>query len=191
MRTGVEANARLTGSTALVLLLLLAVEGVTVLQVGPLLTAHVFVGMLLIPPVVLKLGSTTWRFAKYYLGSSDYRDKGPPPVILRVLGPFVAVLTIVLFASGILALVGPVGVRGQFLLLHRASFILWFAAMTVHVLGHLGDTARLATRDWTARARRLVAGSSARLLVVGASLLVGLLLAVVTVPYVGPWFAGV
>jgi hypothetical protein len=187
---GVEANARLTASTAVVLLILLAVEGVTVLQIRPLLTMHVFVGMLLVPPILVKLSSTTWRFAKYYLGSPDYREKGPPPTALRVLGPFVALLTIVLFASGILLLLGPVSLRIQFLLIHKASFFLWFVLMTVHVLGHLGDTARLATKDWTARVRHVVAGSSGRQLVLGVSVVVGLVLAFVTIPYVGTWFAG-
>jgi hypothetical protein len=190
LKMGVEANARLTGSTALVLLVLLAAEGVTVLQIRPLLTMHVFVGMLLVPPVLVKLSSTIWRFAKYYLGSPEYREKGPPPAMLRVLGPFVAVLTIVLFASGIVVLLGPVGVRSQFLLIHKVSFFLWFAFMTVHVLGHLGDTARLATKDWASRARRQVAGSATRQLVLSASLVAGLLLAFVTVPYVGPWIGG-
>jgi hypothetical protein len=55
---GVEGNARLTATTAVVLLLLLATEGVTLLALRPLLSLHVFVGMLLIPPVALKLGAT-------------------------------------------------------------------------------------------------------------------------------------
>ena len=55
---GVEANARLTASVAVVLLVLLALEGVTLLQLGSLLRVHVFVGMLLVPPVLLKSAST-------------------------------------------------------------------------------------------------------------------------------------
>src|SRR6516162_11181634 len=84
--SGVEANARLTGSTAAVLLVLLAAEGVTVLSVHSLLTPHVFIGMLLVPPVLLKVGSTGWRFVRYYRGSGAYRRKGPPPLLLRLLG---------------------------------------------------------------------------------------------------------
>jgi hypothetical protein len=170
-------------------LILLAVEGVTVVQIRPLLTVHVFVGMLLVPPVLVKMSSTIWRFAKYYLGSPDYREKGPPMAILRVLGPFVALLTIVLFASGIVLLLGPQSLQSQMQLIHKASFILWFIFMTVHVLGHLGDTARLATKDWTSRAQRAVAGSSLRRYVIAASLVVGVILAFVTIPHVGPWLA--
>ena len=76
---GVAANARLTASNAVVLLVLLAAEGVTLLRVRELLTPHVFIGMVLIPPVLLKVASTGWRFARYYRGTPAYRRKGPPP----------------------------------------------------------------------------------------------------------------
>jgi hypothetical protein len=190
VRWGVEANERLTGSTALVLLVLLAIEGVTVLRVHSLLTIHVFVGMLVIPPILVKISSTTWRFARYYIGSPEYRRSGPPPIALRVIGPFVVVLTVVLFASGVLLLLGPTAWRSQMLQLHQASFILWFILMTVHVLGHLGDMARLSTKDWARRSRRLVSGSRARRLLTTVSLLVGLVLAFLTVSRVGPWVHG-
>lgn len=190
MRWGVEANERLTSSTALVLLVLLAVEGVTVVRVHSLLTLHVFVGMLLIPPVLVKMSSTTWRFARYYLGSPEYRHKGPPPAALRVIGPFVVVLTVVLFGSGVLLLLGPVAWHGRLLQLHQASFAVWFALMTVHVLGHIVDTTRTSTKDWTRRTRGLVGGSQARRLLLTVSLLVGLVLAVLTVSHVGPWVQG-
>src|ERR1700688_3447813 len=156
---GAEANARLTATTALVLLVLLAIEGVTVVQVQSLLTLHVFIGMLLVPPVLVKLASTFWRFAKYYTGSREYREKGPPTVVLRLLGPFVAVTTIILFASGIVLLVGPTAWRGDMSLLYKGSFVVWFARMTVHVLGHFKETAQLSTQDWVRRPRARVAGS--------------------------------
>ena len=103
----VEGNARLTGMTAAVLLILLAIEGFTILRIGKLLTLHVVIGMVLVPPVFLKIGSTTWRFAHYYLGSPEYRRKGPPPALLRLLGPFLVVLTIAVLGSGIALLLGP------------------------------------------------------------------------------------
>jgi hypothetical protein len=104
----VAANARLTASNAVVLLVLLAAEGVTILRVRELLTPHVFIGMVLIPPVLLKMASTGWRFARYYRGTPAYRRKGPPPLLLRLLGPVVVVLTVVLLASGVgLLLAGP------------------------------------------------------------------------------------
>jgi hypothetical protein len=169
---------------------LLAIEGVTVLRVHSLLTLHVFVGMLLIPPILVKISSTTWRFARYYLGAPEYRHKGPPPAALRVSGPFVVLLTIALFASGVLLLLGPVAWHARLLQLHQASFIAWFVLMTVHVLGHLGDMVRLSTKDWARRTRGLVSGSRARRFVITLSLIAGLVLALLTVSHVGPWVHG-
>ena len=149
----------MTASVAVVLFVLLAAEGVTILRIGPLLTPHVFIGMLLIPPVVLKIGSTTWRFARYYLGSPVYRRKGPPPIVLRLLGPVLVTLTLIVFASGIALLFTPTAWHSRMLFVHKASFILWIAAMAIHVVGHLLDTARLAPRDWMRRTRREVTWS--------------------------------
>jgi hypothetical protein len=54
---GAEGNERLTAMTGAVLLVLLAVEGFTILRIGRLLTLHVFLGMLLLGPVTLKAAS--------------------------------------------------------------------------------------------------------------------------------------
>ena len=74
---GTEGNEILTGATAVVLTLLLIAEGVTIVLIGDLLSAHMFIGMALIPPVLLKLGSTGYRFARYYAGagSTGRRDR--------------------------------------------------------------------------------------------------------------------
>ena len=89
MRGGPEGNERLTASSGVVLFVLLAAEGVTILSIRPLLSAHVFIGMLLIPPVALKLASTGWRFVRYYRGAPEYTKKGPPLLPLRLLAPVV------------------------------------------------------------------------------------------------------
>ena len=62
---GSQGNEHLTAVVAAVLLLMLFVEGATLLRIGSLLTVHVFVGLLLIPIVALKLGSTGWRMLRY------------------------------------------------------------------------------------------------------------------------------
>ena len=61
---GSEGNARLTGMTGAVLILLLAAEGATILRIRGLISVHIFFGMLLIPPVLLKLASTGYRFVR-------------------------------------------------------------------------------------------------------------------------------
>ncbi len=188
--SGVEGNARLTGMTAVVLLVLLAAEGFTILRIGRLLTLHVVVGMVLVPPTLLKIGSTTWRFARYYLGSPQYTRKGPPPALLRLLGPFVVVLTIAVIGTGIALLLGPASSRSEFSFLHKATFVVWLAVMSLHVLAHIADTARLAPKDFYRRTRRQVRGAGARQWALVGALCVGLLLAAAVAPKVGPWRAG-
>src|SRR5690348_3855069 len=113
MRGGPDGNERLTAASGAVLFLLLAAEGVTILSIG----------QLLIPPVALKLASTGWRFARYYRGTPEYREKGPPLLPLRLLAPVVVASTVAVFATGVALLVlGPSG-HGLVLALHKASFI--------------------------------------------------------------------
>ena len=187
--SGVEGNARLTGLLAVVLLILLALEGVTIPFIGSLLTPHVFIGVLLIPPVLYKIGSTTWRFVKYYTGDPRYRRKGPPMLVLRLLGPVVVVLTLAVIGSGVGLVVMPRADRALMLSAHQASFVLWFGAMTIHVLGHLVDTAKLAPLDWFARTRRQVRGASMRQWAVASSLVLGVIAAIAITPYAANWFA--
>lgn len=98
---GVEGNARLTSVNAMVLLALLAVEGFTILRVRQMITLHVFLGILLIGPVLLKTGSTMYRFARYYTGSQPYLDKGPPHPLLRLFGPLVIVSSLAVLGTGV------------------------------------------------------------------------------------------
>ena len=186
---GVAGNARLTAANAAVLLVLLAAEGVTILRVRQLLSPHVFIGVMLIPPVLVKVGSTTWRFARYYTGSPAYLRKGPPPVLLRLLGPVVVILTLVLLFSG----VGLLLVSGPWLALllkvHKASFVLWFGAMTIHVLAHLGEVFRLAPQDWLRRSRPRVSGAGTRQWLIAASLVGGAMLGFLLLSQVGHWLS--
>ena len=184
---GVEANARLTATTAVVLFVLLAAEGVTILRIHALLSPHVFIGMMLIPPALVKTTSTMYRMARYYLGSPAYRRKGSPPLLLRLLGPVVVVLTAAVLASGVALLLAGSAWQRRLLLLHKASFVLWFGAMTIHVLGHVADTARLAPRDWMRNTRRDVAGAGLRQWAIASSLVVGVLLGYLILGRVGPW----
>src|SRR5450755_5143319 len=97
---GMTGNERLTVAAGVVLLAPLAVIGVTLISLRGLLWVHLFVGMLLIGPVALKLGSTGYRFIRYYSGNLSYRRAGPPPVLLRMIAPMVVLSTIVVLASG-------------------------------------------------------------------------------------------
>ena len=186
---GPEGNARLTGLTAAVLLVLLAAEGATLLQLQSLVTPHVVIGMVLVPFVLIKVASTGWRIVQYYRGAGPYRDRGAPPLLLRLLGPVVVVLTVLVFASGIVLLLVPHSLRDSMFFVHKASFVLWFGAMALHVLGHVIETSRLAPADLVARTRRQVRGAGARLWTQAACLVVGVVLAIALVPTIAPWLA--
>jgi hypothetical protein len=142
---GVEGNSRLTSVTGLVLLVMLAVEGYTILDVRGLITLHIFLGVMLVGPVLLKVAATLYRFGRYYTGKSAYVRKGPPHVVLRVLGPVVILSSLAVLGTGIGLIF--VNSRGPLLLAHKASFIVWVAVMTVHVLGHLQQAAAESLRD--------------------------------------------
>lgn len=182
---GVAGNARLTGSAGAVIFVLLAAEGVTILRVQRLISVHVFVGVLLVPIVLLKVATTTYRAARYYRGDRDYTRKGPPPLILRVLGPLLVVLSLAVLGTGLALL--AVGRRsGWILTAHKASFIVWFGVMTVHVLGHILETPALAFADWR-RGARAVHGGSVRIGVVTAAIAVGIAVAAASLDWIGGW----
>jgi hypothetical protein len=144
---GVAGNARLTGAVAVALLVLLTAEGVTIPFIGQLLGPHMFIGLLLVPPVALKMASTGYRFARYYAHDEPYVRKGPPPAFLRVLAPGVVLTTLAVFGTGIaLLFTGPPS--NTLIFAHKLSFIAWVALMSLHVLCHLLELPRLASADW-------------------------------------------
>ncbi len=138
---GVEGNTRLTSVTGVLLIGLLAVEGLTILSIHGLITWHIFVGIMLLGPILLKTVSTLYRFAGYYTGRAAYVRKGPPHVILRLLGPVVILLSLAVLGTGIGLLAVKPGHVGLLLFAHKATFILWIGATTIHVLGHIREAA--------------------------------------------------
>jgi hypothetical protein len=183
---GTEGNARLTALTGLVLLVLLAAEGATLLRLDRLLSVHVFVGLLLLGPLALKLASTGYRFARYYLGDPEYMRAGPPAPLMRaVVAPILVLSTLTLFGTGVALLAVPH--RGPILLLHKASFIVWFGAMSVHVLVYGLRALRRAAAELHGhypRGRTVRAGAAT--LAVAA----GLGVAFAAYPLAHPWLAG-
>ncbi len=80
---GTKGNEQLTAQLGLVLLIMLAAIGVTIPDLRGLIAEHLFLGFLLIGPVVAKMGSTGYRFVRYYTRDPAYRRKGPPQLGLR------------------------------------------------------------------------------------------------------------
>ena len=182
---GTDGNERLTAGAAVVLLVLLAAEGLTLLGgVGSYLTPHEFIGLLVIPPILLKLASTGWRMLAYYRRADAYVRKGPPHVFLRALvAPVLVLSTIVMIASGIGAAL--VGHGGLLLGLHKVSFVVWGIAFGLHVLAHALKLLPLVTYDWW-RPDRL-GGRRARQLLLAVSLVAGVAVAMLAFPLAHHW----
>jgi len=176
-----DGNERLTSSIGLVLLVLLAVETLTTLALRTYLNVHLFLGLLLLPPVTLKLASTGWRFARYYTGNESYVRAGPPRLLLRMLAPLVVASTLALFGTGVAMIV--VGHRGgQLRTLHTFSFVAWGVLIGVHVIAYLTRVLRDGTMDWRRNAVDVVAGVRSRRAIVLGTLLAGVVLASATLP---------
>jgi hypothetical protein len=189
---GVEGNARLTGGAGAALFVILAVEGITILQIKQLISVHVFVGMLLVPLFLLKTATTSYRAAHYYTGDPSYRRKGPPLPILRFTGPLLVLSSLALLGTGIALIALGRNVGHQYLWLHKATFFVWGALIAVHVLGHLRETATLTAADWQERnwsgeAEHRLAGARARLSLLVVTLAVGTVLGIASLAWIGTW----
>jgi hypothetical protein len=171
---GSDGNEQLTAIVGTLLLVVLAIESATLLNLRSLLTVHAFVGMLLIPIVALKLASTGWRMLRYYRRGEEYVRRGPPHVVLRVLvAPLIVVSTVVLLATGVALLVLDQR-HGALVGLHKASFFVWLGAGALHVLPRVVMLPSIL--------RRRLPGTALRLGFVSTSIIAGLLLATLTLP---------
>jgi hypothetical protein len=210
-RGGPEGNERLTTITGVILLGLLAIIGVTILRIHQLMSVHLFVGLLLVGPVGLKLASTGYRFVQYYTGNPEYRRKGPPELALRLIAPIVVLTTVIVLASGVVLMFTGVAHRDPWLLIHKASFIVWIVFTSIHVVGHLPRVitllrpgAKLPTIEgispdliagWSAQHERddspasalNVPGRNGRTIALAGAVVLGLVLAVLLIPDFSSW----
>ena len=191
---GIEGNEELTAISGVILIILFAVLGVTILRIGQLIWLHLFLGLLLLGPVTLKLASTGYRFARYYLRAAAYVAKGPPMLALRAMGPVFVAATAVVFASGIVLLFEGPRNRATMLLIHKVSFIVWLVLMGLHLLAHLPALPR------ALRAVRIGeeesplhglggGGGAGRWIALIGTLVVGVVLAIVLIPDFSVWTA--
>jgi hypothetical protein len=169
-----------------VLVVLLAAEGITILSIEGLVQPHMFIGLVLIPPVALKLGTTGYRFARYYTGSAEYREKGPPALIPRLTGPILALATLSLFATGVW-MMSLSHSSDTVLTLHVTSAVVWVAALAIHLLVHGLDVLRSLRGDWKQTILRSVGGAGTRALLLAASLGAGLTLALSLLGMITGW----
>ena len=241
-RTGGPAgNARLTAWLGLFLLVAFLVECATLLSLHGLLSAHIFVGALLVPlgaairvyymknqsanskgwqsvasgvdtavadgasTISLSFGAcaassgyktaqqafaralakkvtTTWRMLRYYGRNVDYRRAGPPPLLLRLLGPLVVLTSLAVLGTG-LALIALgsneggrlgsfAGFRLDALTLHKAAFVLWLVVTSLHTLGRVVPAALIAGKRI---GPRVVPGGGLRIVVLALIIAVSVL----------------
>jgi hypothetical protein len=178
----------LTAAVGVLVLAPVVVEvGTILLGVHTFMSLHVFVGLALIPAVLLKLLSTGWRFIRYYTRSREYVALGPPQIAMRMLAPLFVAATIALFGSGV-----AMGLlHGHSLQdarrIHGPVSVIWLALLGLHVLVYLGRALRRAAADVQPTTRRHARGAAARAGTLAAALICGLVLGGATVPAQHRW----
>lgn len=181
---GVARNRRLTALTGAPLYVLSIAIVATVLDISGLLAEHYLVGFLLIPPVALKLGSTGYRFARYYAASPPYRLAGAPPLVLRFLiAPLLVASTVVVFVTGLELWLFGLRYGDTWMTAHTLSAVVMMLAMAAHVVSHLRSSVE-AVGDATRTAPRSAIGGGS--LVLG-SVLLGAALAAASLLYASPF----
>ncbi len=187
-RSGVVGNERMTALAGAVLLVLILVELVSSASLHTLLPIHIFVGMGLSVPLAVKLGSTGYRFLRYYTRVPAYVRRGPPHLALRVLAPLLIATTLVVIGSGIgLVVTGPAQ-AGPLLPMHNLSVLVWLSIIAIHVFAYIWRTPRLVADDWRKQSgRSLTPGRWLRLSVNIGALLLGAFAAILLFPGATPW----
>ncbi|HEU4567019.1 MAG TPA: hypothetical protein VFR99_03230 [Marmoricola sp.] len=206
-RTGGPAgNAVLTAWVGLILLVLVVAELITLLNVTGLISWHVGIGIVLVGLALLKTATTSWRILRYYTGTPTYVTAGPPPTLLRLLGPLVIVSTLGVLGSGIvLVAVGPERSRSPFLsvlgqeanlvTVHQGIFILFAVFAGVHLLARFVPALALAGGPRVSSRLGHTGGSGsgstpgavARWAVLGLVLVASVLAAVLVIPAAQGW----
>src|SRR5256884_2195769 len=148
-QSAVVGNDRLTALAGGVLLVLMVVELMTTAYRRAGLSAHVLVGVVLSGPLAVKIGSTGYRFLRYYTRSPAFVRRGPPRLALRLLAPLLLATTLVVIGSGIgLVVTGP-RYAGLLLPLHGFSVLVWFPLIVVHVFAYIWRVPRLVADNWS------------------------------------------
>jgi hypothetical protein len=187
----VVGNERMIALTGTVLLVLILAEIVIAANIHALMPVHIFVGVLLTFPLLVKIGSTGYRFLSYYTGSSAFVQKGPPHLVMRLLAPLLLIASLSLVTSGItLALLSPTNALSVWVLrLHALSVICWLPLVALHVGAYIWQVPRLLIADWRKRATRLVPGRGWRYGINSVALLAGASAAVLFLPHAASWVA--
>jgi hypothetical protein len=187
-QSSVTGNERITALAGAILLVLIVVELVSAAILHTLMSIHVFAGVLLAGPLIVKLGSIGWRFMRYYTGSPAFVRRGPPHLALRLMAPLLIVTTLVVIGSGIgLVVTGP-GSAGLLLPLHGFSVLVWLPLIAIHTFAHILRVPRLVKDDWSKSSNESkISERGSRFSVNLGALLAGLVAAILLFPGAAPW----
>lgn len=183
-----DGNERLTSSVGLILIVLSLAEILTLLVgLQETLHLHVILGLMLIPPVALKLGSTGWRFARYYTRNAAYREKGAPQLLMRALAPLFVAATVALFGSGVAMGIVHGNALSIARRIHGPASVVWMLLLGAHVLVYTRRAFHAVAADVRARTRRAVTGARWRTIIVLAAIACGVVAGLATLPDQHPW----
>jgi hypothetical protein len=180
---GVAANELISSLAGALLLVLSAGIGVTILRIRELLPQHYLLGFLMIGPIALKLGSSGYRFARYYTGDAAYRAAGPPQIVLRVAAPLLVLATVAVFATGIELWLLGYRYGTWWFQAHVVSFLAWTVFLGVHLLGHTRRSAAAVAQEMVASGH----GALTRRGLLLAGLVLGAALAAASLLYASPF----
>jgi hypothetical protein len=195
---GPAGNARLTAWLGVLLLAAFLVECVTLVSLDQLVAVHIFVGAMLVPLALVKTATTAWRMGRYYAGNPEYRRAGPPPLLLRLLGPLVVLTALAVLGTGLALLplkasshqpfVTVAGFAIGAFTLHQAAFAVWLVITSLHTLARTVPALMLATHRVGSRT---VPGAARRLAVLLATVGAAVVSGVVVLSLAGGyWSAG-
>jgi hypothetical protein len=187
-RANPGGNERLTAAVGLLVLAPVLVEVATVLLgVHTFMSAHVFVGLALIPAVLFKLASTGWRFVRYYARSRPYVALGPPRMAMRLLAPLFVAATALLLGSGVaMGLLHGNGLQVA-RNLHGPASVAWLALLGLHVLVYFRRALTRTAEEALPARRKPLRGATARVCSLAAVVICGLALGAAAVPAQHRW----
>ncbi|MFD1676365.1 hypothetical protein [Alicyclobacillus fodiniaquatilis] len=186
-RSSVVRNERMTAIAGTILFILIVTQLIITANLHALLSVHIFVGVLLSGPIVIKMFSTGFKFVRYYTRNPIFVKSGTPNIWLRLLAPFLVLMTLLVFISGFsLAIIGPTHM-GLFFTIHAASVAIWLPLVAVHIYAHIRRATRVTFSDLRQHTSFRVKGRNGRLGINLAGLIMGAIAAMVMIPVSETW----
>jgi hypothetical protein len=168
----VFGNRALTSWAGLLLLPGLAVVTLSGLVFGNFWQLHYIAGLSLIPLLLVKLGTTSYRALSYYARRAVYRAAGAPEWAGRLLAPALIVSTIIAMGTGIW-MWSQHSEAQPWAKLHVLSVLAMGACVGLHLLLRTPISLQAVARDGVAALRHKV--PRIRIALVGIALAIGLI----------------